>query len=114
MELLRMLLTWPLRRDMVGGQLERQLCPVRRRQGDPAGVLGVDLPASELRIKGRELLDVARIEHDEFQSSCCRHITMVPATSDSRAGCGPCGRKATRMRLSSSANSAPPAHQHEQ
>jgi hypothetical protein len=76
-ELLRQLLARPLRGDMVGSELERDLLPVARPHRDPVIVFVDRLPAGELGIERRLLLDVSGIERGGGQSSCCCHDSIL-------------------------------------
>src|SRR5260370_1279526 len=87
MELLRVLLPGPLRRDIVHGQLECDLLTITRSDGDPVRVLVGDLPSGELCVERGKLLDVRRVECDDCKVSCRSHGAIVPPPSDSfRAG----------------------------
>jgi hypothetical protein len=72
-ELLRPLLARPLRRDVVGGQLEGDLLTGQQPDGDPARHLPDDLPAGEFRVERRERLDVGGVEGDQFEAGSGSH-----------------------------------------
>jgi len=103
-ELLRPLLAWPLRADMVGRLLEGDLLAVRGPEGDPVGDLAGDVPPGEFGVERGQLLDVRGVEGDELELSCHGHGPILPPTTDSghRGGSTPTGQRrpvnATRQR----------------
>jgi hypothetical protein len=68
-ELLWMLLPGPLRRHVVGRELERDPLTLFGPDRDPVTFLIQDLPAGELGIEGGQPLDVRRVEDHRVQLS---------------------------------------------
>src|SRR5580704_2550295 len=69
-ELLGMVLARPLGHYMVGSELKGYVLIVLRPDDDPVGLPLSDVPASQPGIERGELLDVGRVQRDDFQASC--------------------------------------------
>ena len=85
-ELLRSLLSRPLRGDVSGHPLERDLLAVAGPQRDPVRHLPHDLPARELDVEVGQGLDVRRVERGQLQLSGDRHAPTLPPAPDNGAG----------------------------
>ena len=83
-ELLRVLLPRPPRRDVVRCALEFDLLAVRSPDAEPVGISADDVPAGEFGVERTDLLDVRRVEDGQVQASCHGHGHILPHPSDKR------------------------------
>jgi hypothetical protein len=83
-ELLRVLLPGPLRRDMVWCALEFDLLAVRSPDAEPVGIVPDDVPTGEFGVERTDLVDVRRVEYGKVQASSHGHGHILSQPSDTK------------------------------